>query len=91
LAALSQALPLAQSATFINLLRWPPRNPDLSPIEQIWAYLKKRLKGRRFADADELFHAIAYEWEMIPGDILENFVSSSARDVWSVTGSMANL
>jgi transposase len=45
----------------MNLLRWPPRSPDLSPIEQIWVYLKKRLKGRRFADADELFHAIAHE------------------------------
>jgi len=27
--------------TFPNLLNWPAKSPDLSPIEQIWDYLKK--------------------------------------------------
>ena len=29
-------------------LPWPPRSPDLSPIEQVWAYIKKKLAGRHF-------------------------------------------
>ena len=26
-----------------NMIHWPALSPDLSPIEQVWAYIKKRL------------------------------------------------
>jgi hypothetical protein len=53
-------------SNFVNLLDWPPHSPDLSPIEQIWAYLKKKLKGKNFQTADQLFAALSQEWQRIP-------------------------
>lgn len=59
-----------------HYLIWPPYSPDLSPIEQIWSYIKKRLAGKQFNDSDNLFSAIEYEWNNIPNDIIHNFYSS---------------
>ena len=59
-----------------NMLTWPAKSPDLSPIEQVWDYLKKRLEGQNFDTVDELFNAIKHEWDTIPKEILHNFYSS---------------
>lgn len=29
-----------------HYLIWPPYSPDLSPIEQVWSYIKKWLAGK---------------------------------------------
>jgi transposase len=58
------------------LIDWPARSPDLSPIEQVWGYIKHKLKGRRFQNEDDLFAAIRAEWWAIPDTILDNYVSS---------------
>jgi transposase len=65
-----------QLSRVYSVLRWPPYSPDLSPIEQVWAYIKRRLKGRRFANADELFAAISQEGQAIPQDMIDRFCSS---------------
>jgi hypothetical protein len=46
---------------FARLWNWPVKSPDLSPIEQVWAYLKRKLRGRRFENEDDLFAAIEAE------------------------------
>jgi hypothetical protein len=58
------------------MFTWPAKSPDLNPIEQIWSYLKKKLKGRRFVDEDDLFAAIQAEWNAMDYDMVANFVSS---------------
>ena len=57
-------------------LQWPPKSPDLSPIEQIWAYIKKKLTGKHFRTKEELFDAIENEWRSIPNEKLHNYYSS---------------
>ena len=37
-----------------EMVDWPSKSPDLSPIEKIWSYLKARLRGNTFNSADEL-------------------------------------
>ena len=64
-------LPLMQ-----RLMLWPAKSPDLSPIEQIWAYIKNRLEGLNFKDRDELFNAILYEWNTIPNYVVHNIYQS---------------
>lgn len=59
-----------------NMLNWPAKSPDLSPIEQVWDYIKKRLEGQNFDSVDQLFNAIQKEWNEIPNQILHNFYSS---------------
>lgn len=59
-----------------NILNWPTKSPDLSPIEQVWGYIKQRLQGVKFTSVDQLFNAIEAEWNSIPDQILHNFYSS---------------
>lgn len=59
-----------------NSIPWPAKSPDLSPIEQVWDYIKKRLRGQTFADADQLFEAIRKEWDEIPNEVLHSIYSS---------------
>ncbi len=43
----------------------PPYSPELNPIEQVWAYLKKRLSNQFFKDTSSLQKAVDYELKMI--------------------------
>ena len=49
----------------INLLPyWPPYSPDLSPIEVIWAIMKRRIEKHKPRTLDELVEIIKYVWEI---------------------------
>lgn len=63
-------------ANFVELFDWPAHSPDLSPIEQIWAYIKKKLKGKTFQTTDELFDALSREWQQIPNDKVSKYYTS---------------
>ena len=46
----------------IQLLPWPPHSPDLSPIENLWGILKKRVyDGPNFKSLDEVWQRIETE------------------------------
>jgi hypothetical protein len=46
----------------------------------VWALIKRKLKGLRFANADALFAAIFQVWEEILQDVIDNLCGSfSAR------------
>lgn len=59
-----------------DMIIWPAYSPDLSPIEQIWAYLKAKLRGQTFASDDELFIKIREEWRNMPNSLVHNFWES---------------
>lgn len=59
-----------------NVMPWPAKSPDLSPIEQIWAYIKKRLEGQKFTDRNQLWNSILFEWNSIPDQIIHNIYQS---------------
>ena len=59
-----------------SMIDWPPKSPDLSPIEQVWDLIKDKLKGRSFKTEDELFAALEFEWNNIPNHVIHNFWSS---------------
>jgi hypothetical protein len=61
-----------------EILVWPPHSPDLSPIEMLWAIIKRTLRGRRFASADELFNETVKAWDEIPQSVIDNLCSSFA-------------
>ena len=48
----------------IDVLRWPPQSPDLSPIENIWALMSQRIyaNGRSYNSKSELWNAVVREW-----------------------------
>ena len=65
-------------ATCISLMEWPAQSPDLNPIENSWALLKRRLRlrTRHPTNADNLFDALLKEWNLIPDSYFSNLIRS---------------
>ena len=49
----------------VKVLEWPSQNPDLNPIEHLWADLKKRVPARRPTNLPQLHQLCQEEWAKI--------------------------
>lgn len=77
----------------IALIDWPPYSPDLNPIENIWAMLKRRLR-RDFphlhdlkdneADRAEFIRCITIAWAAIPQAQITRVIDSLERRLKAV-------
>ena len=59
-----------------EMVDWPPKSPDLSPIEQIWNLLKQKLRGKNFTSEDELFNALSDAWNNLSNEEVHNYWES---------------
>ena len=53
-----------------NIVEWPPSSPDLSPIENVWAELERRLwvGGKAWHDRESFKAALLHEWGKLQKD-----------------------
>ena len=49
-----------------NVIDTPAQSPDLNPIENLWALLKKKVAKRGPTNKNALIKAIKEEWQKIP-------------------------
>uniref|UniRef100_A0AAZ3R7D8 Transposase Tc1-like domain-containing protein n=1 Tax=Oncorhynchus tshawytscha TaxID=74940 RepID=A0AAZ3R7D8_ONCTS len=49
----------------VQLLEWPSQSPDLNPIENLWAELKKCVRARRPTNLTHLHQLGQEEWAKI--------------------------
>jgi len=74
----------------VQILGLPASSPDLNPIENIWEVLKARLRHRftipenRPNNEDELWTAMAIEWENIDQHTFNSLANSMPNRVQSV-------
>lgn len=62
----------------IKTENWPSKSPDMSPIENLWAWIAKRVYGNkpRYETIEELKKAIWKAWDDIPYDLLKKLINS---------------
>lgn len=67
----------------INMLPWPPRSPDLSPIEHVWDMMERRLRRLPHPPntLEELRQQLQIAWDEVPQEDINNLISSMPRRV----------
>lgn len=65
---------------------WPPRSPDLNPIEHVWDEMKRRLRRHVPAprNSQELRNVLVQEWENLPQGVIQNLIQSMPRRLQAV-------
>jgi transposase len=67
----------------IELLRWPAQSPDLNPIENLWAVIKKR-RQKKYGLPEtkaELIEQIFDIWDNIEPELVEKLANSANKRV----------
>jgi len=61
----------------ISVLRgWPPNSPDLNPIENAWAWLKRQVYAQQYNSLDEMWEAAQRVWASMPLSMCKNLMDS---------------
>ncbi|GFX68645.1 transposable element Tcb1 transposase [Trichonephila clavipes] len=70
----------------IELLPWPARSPDLSPIENMWSMVVQRLTQiiPPAATPDQLWQRVEAAWYAVPQEHLQSLFESMPRRVAAV-------
>ncbi|KFM58304.1 Transposable element Tcb2 transposase, partial [Stegodyphus mimosarum] len=77
---------LDEHSSDISVINWPPRSPDLKPVEHLWDLLGQGVKGHHTAPTNftELWTALANIWQTIPAERFQKLVESMLRRVTAV-------
>lgn len=69
-----------------NLMVWPPNSPDLNPIENLWAIIKRKVysDGKQFSSKAELWAAIQVASRSIDGTTIANLTNSVNERIFEV-------
>lgn len=67
----------------LQILPWPARSPDLSPIEHVWDMIGRRLRNlpRPPDNLDDLRHQVQVAWDEIPQQDIDHLLESMPRRV----------
>lgn len=67
----------------VNLLPWPPRSPDLSPIEHVWDMMGRRLRNlpNPPLTLEALRHQVQVAWDAISQEDIDHLLESMPKRV----------
>lgn len=58
---------------------WPPNSPDLNPIENLWAWMKRTVYAEPQCSVAALKAAVEAAWEQVPGKVPRNLMKSFSK------------
>ena len=64
---------------FAYILSWPPYSPDMSPIENIWAWLKAEISKDRPSSIASLKRLAKKHWNRITPEFLAPYINSMSN------------
>ena len=69
------------SIKWFSLLEWPARSPDLNPIENLWAFLVRRINAdkKHYSSVYELKEAIKKAWDNTNSLVLLKLIRSMPK------------
>lgn len=62
-----------------NKLETPPQSPDINPIENLWAYLDKKVRKHKISNKIDLKRILEKEWYSISSEYTKNLIESIPR------------
>ena len=68
----------------INVLQWPSQSPDLNPIENLWAELKRSVDKHKPKNVKDLERICQEEWSKIPPNVFLNLVKNYRKRLHAV-------
>ena len=80
----------ASTTRFLNAHRvqvltpWPAMSPDLNPVEHCWAWLARKMVGKRFPNSNALWEDLQKEWAGRPQNLIPNLYGSMVRRLTAV-------
>jgi hypothetical protein len=74
----------ARNASAVKVMEWPPNSPDLSPIENIWAYVDAKVQGAGCKTFIEFKEAVLRELRNVPKGMIAKLYGSMRQRVEAV-------
>lgn len=70
----------------VQAMVWPPRSPDMNPIEHLWDKLKRAVRRSHPTPTtlDELTRVVQTSWEDIPQTYVQRLIGSMPRRIQAV-------
>ena len=63
---------------------WPPKSPDLNPIEQIWEHLSRQVDAMQKHSKKSIWNSLQQQWKLIPVKLLRRYIDTMPERVQAV-------
>lgn len=60
----------------VHVLEWPSQSPDANPIENVWAFMKLKMRGKKAYTVKSLATHLKLIWKSLPASYAEKLVES---------------